>query len=395
MRLYSDIWRLPGPGGYVRDVARLASGGQHVLAVVPRYVAADSEYSDALAVAIQNELEDPRRVHPAASQGGLAVALGFNMTDDFDEAPATVPELISHGDVVGRVFVCNSADLDGAHLAELPAFLQRLDDESRSVPTSQRATLIFIVSRDLLPEDPASVASTRLWYWNRVARWDVAALLAGHCSAEDLAGVLGEVRLETIIEVSRWDFALAIEIAHDWSGEHLEIIEIVNRNTRPLSSLQTIRRIPQKRPPESHVAAWDDGVVESWHGVPIAAPASSFDDLNAVTRLFWSAQSRVLLPWLEIRRVRVENIVRQKLGPNKMAAAVERYSSRYPEVDFDATLIELPTLARIISGRFGRSEEILRETTRSLRVARNRLAHLQPLTRDDLQTLVETCSWLN
>ena len=98
---------------------------------------------------------------------------------------------------------------------------------------------------------------------------------------------------------------------------------------------------------------------------------------------------------MEIRRVRVETIVREKLGPDKMAAAIEHHSTRYPDVDFDATLIELPTLARIVNARFGRSEERLRETTRLLRAARNRLAHLKPLDRDDLDELVQKCAWLD
>lgn len=395
MTLHSDIWRLPGPGGFVREVARLACRGQHVLAVVPRYIADNPSYSDALSVAVQNELEDPRRLYPAASQGTLANALGFNMTDDFEGAPATVPELLTHGDVVGRVFVCNAMDLESAHLAELPKFLQRLDDESRPVPSSERATLIIILHHGLLPQDPASVATARLWYWDRVARWDVAALLAGHSSVDDLAGVLGEVRLETIIEASRWDFELAVEIAHDWSGEHLEIADIVNRKSRPSTSDRAIKQIAQKRPPEAHIEEWDGGILESWHGVSSIRPASFVDRHDGVIGLFWSAQSRVLLPWLEIRRVHIEAIIRDKLGPDKMAAAVYLYSTRYPDIEFDATSVEFSTLARIVNARFGRTEQRLRDTAWSLRTARNRLAHLKPLSRDELHQLVQMCAWLD
>jgi hypothetical protein len=397
MTLHSDIWRLPGPGGFVRELARLAEGGQHVLAVVPRFIADDPSYSDALAVAIQNALEDPRRLYPAASQGGFVSALGFNMTDEFDGAPATIPELITHADVAGRVFVCNAADLDSPHLAELSTFLQRLDGESRSVPRSERATMIFILGRDILPEDPASVATTRVWYWDRVARWDTAALLAQHSAPGDLAGVLGEIRLETIIEVSRWDFELAIEIAHDWSGNDLEIGEIISRRPPSAPFDKTIRLIAQKRPPElrAHVEAWDGGVLESWHGIPTTAPASSLDRQNGLIGLFWSAQSRVLLPWLEIQRARLERLVREKLGPVKMTAAVEHYSTKYADIDFDPSLVELATLARIVNARFGSSEEKLSTTTRLLRSTRNRLAHFQPLRRDELLELVQTCGWLD
>jgi len=394
MTLHSDIWRLPGPGGFAREVAHLAGGGQHVLAVIPRYIADNPSYSDTLAVAVQNELDDPRRLYPASSQGSLAGSLGFNMTDDFDGAPVTVSDLLTHGDVAGRIFVCNATDLDSAHMSELPTFLRRLDDESRSVPSSVRATMIFILNHGLLPQDPASVATARVWYWDRVARWDVAALLAGHSVADDLAGVLGEVRLETIIEAARWDFELAIKIAQDWSGENQEIAAILNRNGRPSPTGKAVRQVAQKRPPEAQIAAWDSGGLESWHGVCSIRPEFFIERHDGAVGIFWSAQSRVLLPWLEIQRVHVEAIIREKLGSDKMNAAVELYSTRYPDIEYDATLVEFSTLARIVNARFGRSEQRLQDTTGLLRSARNRLAHLDPLSRDELHQLVQTCAWL-
>jgi hypothetical protein len=319
------------------------------------------------------------------------------MTENFENQPVTVPDLIAHDDVVGRVFVCNTADLEPAHLAELPRFLQRLDDESRPVPRSERATMIVILGHEFLPADPASVATARLWYWDRVARWDVAALLAAHSSPEDLVGVLGEVRLETIIEVSRWDFELAVELAHDWSGDYLEITEIVGRRTGAGIPDLSVKTVALKRPPalRAHLESWDDGVLESWHGIASTTPASSLATGKGLVGHFWSAQARVLLPWIEVRRASVESMVREKLGPVKMAAATGQYSTRYPEIEFDATLVELPTLARIISARFGASEEPLRESTRVLRAARNRLAHFKPLTRDELYEMVQSCEWLD
>lgn len=395
MTFYSDVWRLPGPGGFVREIARLAAGGQHVLAVLPRFIANHSEYSDALTAAVLGEFDDSRRVYPLEQDGSLASALGFCMTNDFDDAPTTVPELLAHRDVLGRTFVCNAADLEHAHREDLPGFLRRVNDESRAIEKSDRPTFVIILGRDLLPADPGSVAMARVWYWDRVARWDVAAVLARQGSASGQTGLLDEVRLETIIEIARWDFQLAIEIARDWSGSQPELAEILSGKTLSEPIDRPLRRTAIKQPPESHFEQWDDGHMEAWHGVPGIKPATTALVQNNLDRLLWSAQARALMPWLEIRRVRVETIVLEKLGRQRMDSAIDQFSTRFPGTEFDASLVELATLSRIISALFGHTESRLRDTSRLLLRARNQLAHLNPLAGDELEKLVRDCAWLD
>lgn len=393
MTFFSDVWRLPGPGAYVREVARVAAAGQHVLAVVPRFISDDPEYSDALAVAILNELDSHHRIYPSSSNGSLVSALGFAMTDEFDDAPTTVPSLITHDDVIGGVFVCNAIDLDRVHRSELPPFLARLNEESRPVPKSDRGTLIFVLGRDLVDQDPASVAMASLWYWDRVGRWDVAAFLSTRYP--DLpVGVLGEVRLETIIEIARWDLKLADDLAQDWTSAGFDLNAWVRDRPAIGTPPPPPHRTLLKRPPEARLEDWDQARVESWHGVPDIAPVHALDRLRSIERLSWRAQSRVLLPWLEVRRVRVEDLVRERLGAKRMSIAVEDCSSRFPGIEVDTTLIELATLARIIASRLGRSERRLRETTRRLVSARNRLSHLRPLAEDEMDELVRDAAWL-
>jgi len=395
MTIFADIWRLPGPGGFVQEVARLARGGQHVLAIVPKYVAEESEYSDALAVAILNELGESRRVFPNAKVGGLAGAFGFEVSDDFDRYPTTVPELINHVDVVGRTFVCNTRDLDPAHLAELPTFLSRLDDESRPVPRTDRGTMIFILSSDLVPHDAESVATARLWYWDRVARWDVAALLASQTSWHRVSGVLGEVRLETIIEIARWDFILALDIAHEWTHDEFELSVILDRHAANVPASTVVRRTAQKEPPELNLTAWDQGLVEAWHGEPGYKPATLPSTDRRLERLLWSAQARVLLPWIEIRRVSIERLVLEKLGSRRMESAVRELATSYPGAEDDSTVVEIALLARIIAVRLGNAEPRLRTTARVLRDARNKLAHLTPLPSGHLDRMISECAWLD
>lgn len=395
MSLHRKIWQLPGPSSYVRDVARIAEGGQHVLAVVPRHVAQNADAGDALAAAIASELQDScRRVYPTLAQGALVAALGFNMTEEFEEAPVTIPALLTHPDVVGRVFICDVSDLAEPHRAELPRLLERLDAESRPIGMRERGTLVFIITREFLRDDNSSVALTRLWYWNRVARWDVAALVTAQESLYDEPGVLGEARVETIIDVAKWDLNLAVELAHEWSGagEGLNTILMDRGTVEPFDKPLRRNSIPQ--PPEALIAEWDAGIVDGWHGAPTVTPTATARQPGAIKQLVWGAQSRVLLPWIEIRRTMVEEVVRQKLGAKRMAAAVDEYSTRFPGVEFDSSIVELSTLARIISARLGATENRLRLTGRALLSARNKLAHLTPLPNTGVRDLVQVCSWL-
>lgn len=394
MTLYTDVWRLPGPNGFVRDIARTATGGQHVLAILPRYISDDPEYSDALAAAILNELDSHQRVYPSSANGGLVGALGFAMIDSFEDPPMTVPALITHPDVAGRIFVCNATDLERMHRAELPQFLQRLNDESRPVPASERGTMIFVVSSAQFHRDPASVAMTPHWYWDRVARWDVAAFIAAR-HPKLAVGVAGEVKLETVIEIARWNFEIADDLSRDWALDGFNASDWVGARLGRHPAISAPRQTVLNRPPDSHQDLWNEGIVESWHGVPEVAPTSFDAQPNSTERLIWRAQARVMLPWLEVRRVRIEQRVRDQLGAQRMSAAVEDFSPRFPGIGIDPSLIELATLARIISARLGRSEERLGRTTRLLVDARNRLSHLRALAGDEIEHLVDQSQWLN
>ena len=229
MSIDRDIWRLPGPRGFVEEIARTLMGGQHVAAILPRYLAADADRSDALVVAVLESLEQGRRVQPWDSDGQLVEAFARQMTYD-DHPPVTVPDLIRHPEAVGRTFVCLAEDLEIRHRAQLAEFLRRLEAESRSVPITERCSFVVITERELLPtfagNQRSDVALANCWYWNRVSRWDLAAHLAAHPGADGSNGVLTEVQTETIIELARWDFDLAVRLASSWSGDWEDLIPL-------------------------------------------------------------------------------------------------------------------------------------------------------------------------
>lgn len=390
-----DIWRLPGPRGFVDEIARTLSGGQHVAAILPRYLAADADRSDALVVAVLERLEQAHRVQPWDSDGPLVEALARQMTYD-DHPPVTVPDLISHPEAVGHIYVCLAGDLESRHRAQLPDFLRRLEAESRSVPVNERCSFVVIAERELLPtfagNQRADVTLANCWFWNRCSRWDLAAHLASHSNADESNGVMREVRTETIIEIARWDFDLAVRLASSWSGDWEDLIPLCGG---PVDIDIDVPRgsVVGVRPPESLLEAWEEGLVDGWHQSVMAAPGRRMAEVGALNRHLWVGQARVLLPWIEVKRDRLETRVRQRLGTERFQQAMKDFARD----DFDAgadAVAEIGLLNAIIAARIGGSDPKLRDASRSLRDARNKLAHLRPLRPGPLQELVRSCAFL-
>lgn len=392
-----DLWNLPGPAGFVRDVASAALGGQHVAAVLPRRLVDDRNTVDGLADTLASRLDGSRRLYPLTSEGSLVESLGYQALDGFGEAPATIPDFLTHDDVAGRIFVLVGRDLESAHSLELPKFLHRLEEASRPIPPQQRGTLVVIVGHTMIPEfagkESSDIGLTSLWFWNRIARWDVAAFLATLGIADTRPAVVRETVSEAIIEVARWNLEQAHQLATTWTGAESELrsiadgIEVSHLGSTPTGAAR-------RRPPESMLDAWDAGAFESWHDRQTVSPLIDKSQRDHMSRHLWSAQARVVLPWIEERRFEIENVVRTKLGPERMAAALAQ--TQPDQRDHAETQVppEISQLRAIVRARFGKTELRLMRTADALWHARNKLAHLEPLSLPSLENLVETCTWL-
>lgn len=397
MSASADIWRLPGPGSYVAELARTVVGGRHVAAILPQYLATDVDRAGTLASALVDELPNAVRVHPYGGDGPLVEALGRDLTYS-DEHPVTVPELLGHEDLHEKVIVCVQSDLDDEHQGELPEFLRRLQTDSRSIETSQRCTFVVITDRSGLPSfagnEHADVTLANSWYWHRVSRWDVAAHMAitsaGPTGPE--LGVLHEVRTETIIEVARWDLDLAAHLSVSWSGQVSELSGLCQRPQQDIDTLSAAGRVGA-RPPEALLEAWESGLVEGWHESVCIAPTHRLERTSELNRLLWSAQARVLLPWIEINRHRLEEAVLKALGRELFHRALTQHATVGFNPSRSEDVAEIGLLHSVIFS-YLRSDARMSTAARALRDARNKLAHLTPLAQGQLDQLVRACAFL-
>ena len=96
----------------------------------------------------------------------------------------------------------------------------------------------------------------------------------------------------------------------------------------------------------------------------------------------------MLLPWIEERRATLHTRVTQLLGAPRLAAILHDWFD--PPVDADG-LVEIGALDRVIRKALGSRNAELREASRWLREARNRLAHMRPLSLGEQESLLAAC----
>lgn len=393
------LWRLPGPQRFVRDVVAEHERGRHVAVVLPRALAASPGFTDGLAVALLGEFSvqlDSQRIYDPGPGRTVLDACWAALV--MGEPPATVPDLLRHEEARGKVAVIVAADLSGAARAELPGFLRQVELESHAGGYGRRLSVVALVTRYELPAfaggATSDIALTSIWWWGRIARWDVAAHIAGLGAAGGMTGVLADVRAESIVEVARWDLDLAERLADLWAGDPAELPALlgdrVDRSRRdqadsPVRLTGAGGAWEDLRPPEALLGPWDRRRVDRWHERPSGSGQWLAMTPGGLPGALWAAQARVLLPWVEERRSLLLHRVKETLGNQRFAHVLS--GAFNPPVKPDGA-VEIGVLDRLVHLTIGSSDPELCEVSRHLRQARNLLAHMTPLTLAQQESLV-------
>jgi hypothetical protein len=394
------VWRLPGPRSFVRDIVAEHARGRHVTTVLPAALASDAQFTDGLAVAVQDEFVrhsvPTRRIYSLGAS--LSILDTFSQTLIFEDPPVTVAELLRHPEASNTVAVVVARDLETTARSGLPSFLERMELESHAgTSQAQPLCVIAILARDQLPAfrggASSDVAMTSIWWWARIARWDVAAHIVGMTERAPLHGVLSDVRTESIVEIARWDLDLAEHLMTAWEGEP-SLLPSLLKDWRCVSAPVMNGGhggINGLHPPRGVLPFWDQGVVESWHDQVSAATCALAAEPEKLSRLVWAAQARVLLPWIEERRSTLHIRVTEILGTPRLGAILREWFD--PPVDADG-LVEIGALDTVVRRVLGSRHSDVRDASRWLRQARNDLAHMRPLSLGDQESLQASCQIL-
>jgi hypothetical protein len=396
------VWRLPGPRAFVSDIAAEHGRGRHVATVLPESLTLDPVFTDSLAVAILDEFAtqsvSARRVYDAGP--GTSVFDAFCQALIFgDDRPATIPDLLRHEEARDVVAVVAAPDLSDVAREELAAFLQRVEVETHATGRGQRLSIVAIMARGQLPAFAGGATSdvtlTSIWWWGRVARWDVAAYIVGLAGHPHRAGVLEDVRTESIVEVARWDLDLAEQLDDQWTGDPDELTVLLGEwchvpvaakpgkiESRPRTFYPSQAGL---RPPEQMLGSWDSRLVDAWHEQLTMSPRTLVGAPEKLARVVWAAQARVFLPWIEEQRSALYERVVTTLGARRFAEVLNNRFS--PPLTADAA-IEIGALDRVVRMAIGSSDQELCDVSRQLRKTRNWLSHMRPLSLADQESLV-------
>lgn len=194
-------------------------------------------------------------------------------------------------------------------------------------------------------------------------------------------GVLGEIQTETAIELAKWNLDLAFDLAQSWDGDIVTLPTVTSQICLDVDILGS--GAVRQQPPDGLLDAWDAAMVDGWHEKVCIAPCHRLGGVVDVSRHLWSAQARVLLPWIEIRRQDLERAMTHFLGDARMRSAIKEFSR-----EESVPVPEIGLLNRIADARIGRTNPPLRDAARALRKARNQLAHLKPVQPAALNELI-------
>ena len=246
-------------------------------------------------------------------------------------------------------------------------FLVHYAQVSRSMPLAGR-TLFFapLTGTSSIGVPPSDVALATC-EWDGVPDELDLMLLANERLRESVGSAVLRALLTTVVaRVASWDFDSALRML---TGDRHNILD-------PIKTLRDLARA--KEWTHETPVSWELGTA-SRTGVAHPARAALDDPPREIERRIWSAQASVLLPWIETLRHQIivangRDVLRQ------MCQAGINHEDPYD--------LELGDLASIL-GRRGALRD-LRKRVQKLQLARNALAHLQPLPPDNVLRVIES-----
>ncbi|MFP8959958.1 hypothetical protein ACLIYP_05185 [Streptomyces nanhaiensis] len=281
------------------------------------------------------------------------------------------------------------------------------------IPPARGPRALMVAStEDLPPGLPGQLAREDIavhWWWGATGRLDAATVVAlarpPLKSALDRHHLYESVTQATITEVCGPFLDVAAALATRWQDGRPETLPDALRDVLAdspvpdgdlLGAAEGTRK-PARHPDESLLPAWNAAIVDSWEGRLRHHPGHDLQREHAVASRIWLAQNQVLLPLLDDARERFAATVRSRARISLQRLAEEYCPRRGPDAitESPGALIETMELGAMWGAhRDGAIALTFRERRhlRTLREARNLLAHRTPLDGDQLHRLImELC----
>ncbi|MER7010809.1 hypothetical protein ABT324_05200 [Saccharopolyspora sp. NPDC000359] len=322
-----------------------------------------------------------------------------------DEHPDEIRAIVTEPQLRGKVLVvCGWRERDRDSLAEVLVRLTSLVKEEGLPPAHRPRLLLATRERDLplATWDRLDQMTTRIrWWWGVVGRLDTAVVVAtarprfGSSGSTSHVSALRElVAIDVITEVAGPDLRLAEYLAISWDGLVSSLGDSIEVSAREFGGeFQLGGELPRRggnRPPYELRRAWRLGMADLWeHQVRVSPtahrPKRTGTGLDA---MIWRGQNRALMPILDEYRGRVEQVFRDRASRAVLADVTQQerprgVASQPPR----RSVLELGAMAWAVANKRVRLPRADNELLFSLLDVRNSLAHLQPITDDEVERL--------
>ena len=356
-----NIWHLPGPSEYLADVERSLRGGKSVVLRFPGVVPSGFE------TALHVQMEDCwrwERIEVSPSAALVPTEPLRQLVERFAPELSRISGLTAVELCGAEGFAGSLIWIDGlgnGNFLDWMTFLEKYSQASRNMSMLRRTMFVAPVGTHESGVSDGDVGLTIHDWAGVVDEMDLAFLANDRLRTRGIGGVLRELLVMTVARVAAWDFAVA-----EWLSQASE--EDILDPLALLKSAAAERGWTCETPSSVMLGT------ESCTGMAHAAHAA-VSKPDEIHRRVWGAQVSVLLPIIEVQR-------REIIREHRCQIDAELRRANWEE---DAESLEIGQLAYLLRGAALEPEVSCR--VEELRLARNSLAHGQPLPTSQTLTL--------
>ena len=366
------MWQLPGPSAFLDDIVDHLASGTTLLIGTP--VGFDVA---ALRGHVAHSFSGHRVISISAAECNRAVPTAAWILDVLgvgrsDRGSDSIDDLIALDDVSGSVLWIDGFTDDDEHR---DAWRELALDWSRAVRRCDQLGAPVLVlcasggsALDLALDEPGMAV---VYWWGRLHRIDIDLHL--HLEARRHSAIHRAVSAE----IAQFDPDLALLLAESQWSSLTELSQILSDvGERPAPDMHL--REAEEAVPLRHGPAWARGSVDRYDNQrrPAIHACCFIGDQEELRQRQWGGQVRTILPSLEAMRRRVVE--------RALAEGYITRSTSAGEFDFG------PLAFHISAGRADRDRRRLGDFAHKLRIARNSLAHLDPVELSQYDRIVDS-----
>lgn len=363
------IWTLPGPARFARAARERLERGDSVLVGLPATMCDNAESVTRLQRAIDIRFDSIVSA-TGAEDRPIASVIADMLAVELEPGNDAAIRLANEPELEGR-YIAFTVTGKPADTKPWTDFFRAFLPAVRSIAIQDRPRLLIVGGHGPATALAGTDPLAELWWWGVLDRFDTALHVKQRLVARENSDLLRDI----ITEVVGYDLDLADYLADEWVGDAITLDTVLGDYIGPeWPSIPIPEQLPHtstpwEAPPSQAVALWDAGLADAWDAFGVCLHPCSLSAQEQRQRI-WRGQIRCLMPLIDEERARLEEWIRGEihgLPTGKVFEAGDLYGL-------------LQDHPRLKHWRGGHRKQLIYW----LRHARNALAHMAPLSPEDV-----------